>query len=570
MAPPEPALGAGLARGLGISTLLAQLLINRGVRTLPEGRRFLQPNLDGLLDPALLAGIPEAVDRLRRACRDRERIAIYGDYDADGLTGTALLYRALRLFGADPFCYIPHRLTEGYGLNIDAVERLASSGASILLTVDCGSSDAEEIRRAAALGLDVIVTDHHEVPDPAPEPLALINPKRPGTPYAGGSISGAAVAFKLAWALLQTLPESSRRAPAVQEFLIEAMSLVALGTVADVVPLLGESRIFAAYGMGAMRHCKNAGLRALIARSGIDDREPILTSHLAFRLGPRLNAGGRLGSPEPCLRLFLTEDPAEAEAIAEALDKTNTDRQRVEARILEEARDRIRAEFNLSADRAFVLADARWHAGVIGIVAARLVDEFRRPVILVALSGDRGKGSGRSIPGFPLHEALARCRACLHGYGGHAMAAGLEIDREQIPSFRSRLIELARDAFPDNLPHPSLPVDAEVTINQIGLSLAREMGRLGPHGAGNPTPVLAVRDAQIAGAPRRMGRGGNHVSFVAHQHGATLRAVWWGAADELDRRLNGSRRCDMAFTLATNSWSGTETVELIVQDLVAR
>jgi single-stranded-DNA-specific exonuclease len=565
----DPRLGAVLARGLGISLLLARLLVNRGVRDLPAGQRFLQPSLDGLHDPALLPGLPAAVDRLRRALRQGERIIIYGDYDVDGVTGTAILYRALRLLGAEAECYIPHRLEEGYGLCLGAVERLASGGAGVLLTVDCGTSDVEEVRRAQALGLDVIVTDHHEAPEVLPESLALVNPKVPGSAYPGREISGSGVAFKLAWALLQTLPESARRAPPVQDFLLEAMALVALGTVADVAPLVGENRVFAAYGLGAIRHCRNAGLRALLARSGVDDREAIQTSHLAFRLGPRLNAGGRLGSALPSLRLFLSDDPAEAESIADALDKANTDRQRVEARILEEARERIAAEFDLASDRALVLADERWHPGVIGIVASRLVEEFRRPVVLVALADGRGRGSGRSVAGFPLHEALARCRPLLGGCGGHAMAAGLEIDGGQVEAFRRRLLDLAAEAFPDALPVPVLAVDAEVTLDRLGVSVARELERLGPHGAGNTPPVLAVRGARIAGEPRRMGRDGSHISFLAHQNGASLRAVWWGAADEMERRLNGARRCDIAFALSTNAWSGSETVELTVKDLKA-
>jgi single-stranded-DNA-specific exonuclease len=330
----DPALVAVLARGLGLSPLLAQLLVNRGVRDLPAARRFLQPSLDGLHDPARLPGLPAAVERLRRALRDRERIVIYGDYDVDGVTGTALLHRALRLHGGEPECYIPHRVEEGYGLCLGAVERLAASGPGLLITVDCGTSDTEEVRRAKALGFDVIVTDHHEPPDVLPEPLALVNPKAPGSTYPDRDITGAGVAFKVAWALLQAMPEAARRAPEVQEFLLEAMALAALGTVADVAPLVGENRVFVAYGLGAMRHSRNPGLRALLARSGVDEREPIQASHLAFRLGPRLNAGGRLGSARPSLQLFLCADPAEAEAIAESLDKANTDRQRVEARIL--------------------------------------------------------------------------------------------------------------------------------------------------------------------------------------------------------------------------------------------
>ncbi len=567
VASPDPRLCDVLSRGLGVTPLLAGLLVNRGIRDLPGGRRFLQPNLDGLHDPSRLPGLPAAVDRLRRAIRDRERIVIYGDYDADGLTGTAILHRVLRLLGAESECYIPHRVEEGYGLGLAPVERIAAGGPGLLVTVDCGTSDVAEVRRAGELGMDVIVTDHHEPPDVLPEPLALVNPKLPGSGYPDRDITGAGVAFKLAWALLQGLPEPARRAQPVQDFLLEGMALAALGTVADVAPLLGENRVFVAYGLGAMRHCRNPGLRALLARSGIEAREPIETGHLAFRLGPRLNAGGRLGSARPALQLFLCEDPAEAEAIAESLDRANTDRQRVEARILGEARERIAAEHDLAADRALVLADARWHPGVIGIVAARLVEEHRRPVLLVALAGDRGRGSGRSVPGFPLHEALARCREHLLACGGHAMAAGLEIESSRLPAFRERFLALAAEAFPGSLPAPVLAVEADVAIRQLTLPVARELARLGPHGVGNAAPVLAARGVRVAGEPRRMGRAGNHVSFVVNQEGASLRAVWWGAADELPKRLDASRRCDLAFTLATNAWSGSETVELMVEDL---
>jgi len=567
VASPDPRLSEVLARGLGISPLLAGLLVNRGVRDLPGGRRFLQPHLDGLHDPSLLPGLPAAVDRIRRAIRDRERIVLYGDYDADGLTGTAILHRALRLHGAAPECYIPHRVEEGYGLGLAAVERIAAAGPGVLVTIDCGTSDLAEVRRARELGLDVIVTDHHEPPDLLPDPVALVNPKLPGSSYPDRDITGAGVAFKLAWALLQALPSAIRAGPNVQDFLLEGMALAALGTVADVAPLLGENRVFVAYGLGAMRHCRNPGLRALLARSGVEAREAIQASHLAFRLGPRLNAGGRLGSARPALQLFLCDDPAEAEAIAEALDKANGDRQRVEARILEEARERIASEFDLDSDRALVLADAHWHPGVVGIVAARLVEEFRRPVLLLTLDGDRGRGSGRSVPGFPLHEALARCREHLHAFGGHAMAAGFELEASRIPAFRERFLALASEAFPGALPARVLAIDAEVPVRQLTLGIARELARLGPHGAGNAAPILAVRGARIAGEPRRMGRAGNHVSFLVNQDGASLRAVWWGAADALAKRLGASRTCDVAFTLSTNAWAGRETVELMVEDV---
>jgi single-stranded-DNA-specific exonuclease len=568
--PPDPGLCAVLSRGLGVSPLLAQILVNRGIRELPAGRRFLQPRLDSLHDPSLLPGLPAAIERIRRAFRDRERIVLYGDYDVDGIAGTAILHRALRLHGADSECYIPHRVEDGYGLSLAAVERLAAAGPGLLVTVDCGTSDVEEVRRARERGMEVIVTDHHEPPAVLPEPFALVNPKVPGSAYPDRDITGAGVAFKVAWALVQLLPDAARRAPDVQDFLLEAMAFAALGTVADVAPLVGENRILAAFGLGAMRHSRNPGLRALLARSGVNERGPILASHLAFRLGPRLNAGGRLGSALPALRLFLTPDAAEAETIVDALDKANSDRQKVETRIRDAARERIAQEADLGADRAIVLAGEGWHPGVIGIVASRLVEEFRRPVMLVALANGRGRGSGRSIPGFPLHEALARCRELLVGCGGHAMAAGLEIEAGKVPAFRERFLALAAEAFPGDLPAPVLPIDAEVTVGQLSLAVARELDRVGPHGCGNAAPVFAVRNARIAGEPRRMGRSGNHVSFLVNQEGASLRAVWWGAADALERRLDGARRCDLAFTLTTNDWSGDENVELLVKDLRAR
>lgn len=567
--PPDPGMASTLARGLGISALLAQLLVNRGVCDLPGARRFLQPALDGLADPRLLPGLPAAADRLQRAARDRERIVVYGDYDVDGVTGTAVLYRALRMLGAAVDCYIPHRQEEGYGLGLAAVERLAADGARVLVTVDCGTSDVEEVRRARELGVDVIVTDHHEPPDALPEPYAFVNPKLPGSTYPGRELTGSGVAFKLAATLLDALPESARRGAAFREFLLEAVALTALGTVADVAPLMGENRILTAYGLGAMRHCRNRGLQALLARCGPEPDEPILASHLSFRLGPRLNAGGRLGSALQALRLFISEDPEEVETIVDALERANTDRQRVEARILDQARARLAEEFRADRDRALVMAGDGWHPGVIGIAAARLVEEFHRPVVLIALKDDRGRGSGRSIPGFALHETLARCREHLLGFGGHAMAAGLEIARNEVPRFRERFLALSAEAFPDALPRRTLTVDAEVSIGSLDLSVARELERMAPHGIGNAAPVLVARGARVAGEPRRMGRRGDHVSFHVAQNGSSLRAVWWGAADEMDKRLGGSRACDVAFTPSVNVWRGDASVELVVKDLRA-
>jgi single-stranded-DNA-specific exonuclease len=557
---------AGLAKSLRLPPLIAQVLANRGLTTADAARAFLKPELSQLHEPSALPGLMAAADRLVAAARAREQVVIYGDYDVDGITGSAILWQALRLADANVRVYVPHRLEEGYGLNMEAVEKLAAEGVRVLVTVDCGISGGAEAARAMELGVDVIITDHHEPhPDRLPPALALVDPKLPDSPYPFRELSGAGIALKLAWAIGQRLSQRDRVSEPFREFLIFATGLAALGTIADVVPLVGENHVLASFGLRALAASRHPGITALVAAAGLSERQ-LDADHIGFMLGPRLNAAGRLGHAREAVELLTTAGPEAAAAIARELDQQNRRRQDIEKQILEEAEAQAVATFKPERDAALVLAGANWHAGVIGIVASRLVERYYRPTILIAIAEGRAQGSGRSIPGFHLHQALTACEKHLTNYGGHAMAAGLRLSEESVAPFRETFLAYAASTIsPDQLV-PHLTVDAEVALADVSLDTVRLLERMGPFGAGNPRPVFASKSVKLAGPPRRIGRQGEHIELRLTESGVARRAVAWnlgGMADALGRA--GS--CGAAFTCRISGYSGSPEVELHVKDL---
>ena len=553
-----------LARQLGLMRITAQVLMHHGVADADAARAFLNPSLNGLHDPFLLPGLDRAAERVRLAVERKEPIVIYGDYDVDGISATAILMRCLTFMGAPPQFYLPDRIKEGYGLNAEAVRKIAEGGARLLITVDCGIGAVAEVALARELGLDVIITDHHEPGDEVPADALLIDPKLPGSPYPFRELSGAGLAFKLAWAVCKSFSSGHRVKPEFREFLLDSMSLAALGTIADVVPLRDENRVLAHFGLRGLAASNAPGIKALREAAGVDERR-LTAFDVAYRLAPRLNAAGRLGSASDALKLLAAESLPSASDTAANLNRENARRQRIQERILNEARKMIAAG-DVSARFSIVLASKNWHAGVIGIVAARLVGEHFRPTVLVALDGDNGDGSARSIAPLHLFETLQACSDRLISFGGHAQAAGLRIRKAEVASFAEAFeaAVAARLTAEDLI--PVLDIICEVRLEDLTRPLLDEIATLGPFGEGNDEPVLASVNLALPSGARRMGSDGRHLQFWVKQDGAAFRAVAFGMGEMADA-LNRSNLCSLAFVPRINRWRGTESVELEVRDI---
>ncbi len=549
---------ARLARALGLDPLAARVLAARGYRAADEAQAFLAARLEDLPDPASMKGMDAAVERLVRAIEGGERIACYGDYDVDGVTSTALLAGFVRAAGADAVTYVPHRLVEGYGLNVGAVEKLAREGVRLLVTLDCGITAASEVRAASALGVDAVVVDHHTVPVELPAAAAILNPHQAGCGYPSKDLAAVGVTFALLMALRRALRERGRFGPARPEpNLKDALDLVALGTVADVVPLVGANRILVRWGLEALARSRRPGVRALKRVAGIAEGTPVTAGQVGFRLGPRINAAGRLDDAGRGVRLLLTAEPAEAEALAGELDRENQARQEIERRILEEATQDAVARVRAGA-RGLVLARDGWHAGVVGIVASRIAERFHRPAVLVAMAGDEGKGSGRSVEGFHLYDALAACAPHLARFGGHRHAAGVTVERARLDAFREAFEGHARDRLAEEDLVPRCRIDGWVAEEDVTDRAAADLARLGPFGAGHPEPVFALRGA--ATRARTVGADGAHLKLAL----GGLDAIGFGMGDRLGACAGP---LDAAFTIGFDEWDGARRLQLRLRDV---
>ena len=563
LAPPQPLLAERLAAELNLSGLLAQCLLNRGHSESAAIGPFLEPRLKHLADPFLLPNMRAAVERLFLARNRNELLVIFGDYDVDGVTSTALLRETLGTLGWTVEHYLPRRMDEGYGLSQDGVENcLNKFPAKLLLAVDCGSTAVEAIAWLAKKGVDVLVLDHHQVSSPAPAALALVNPQlEDGNP--GGrfrELCSAGLAFKMAHALVKHGRDLGL--PGFAEFDIRPLlDLVALGTIADVVPLMGENRIFAAMGLERLRATKRPGLVALKKIAGT---APAMgATEVAFQLAPRLNAAGRLEDAEEALRLLLAPDLAAAEPIAGNLDLRNRERQKLERGIAQEVIGAIRARFNPETDFVIVEGQMLWHVGVVGIVASRVLQQFYRPTIILGGDGNGWRGSGRSIAGFDLAAALRECSDLLLRHGGHAMAAGLSVPPENVETLRTRLNELARKSLqPDDL-QPPLRLDGELALGDIHLQSLEELDQLKPLGQGNPAAQFVARNLTQSRPLQRIGADKQHVKLWVTDGKASHEAVWWGAGREAALPVG---RFDLAFAPQINEYNGRRTVQLKVLD----
>lgn len=563
VAPPFEGAQA-MARELATSELVAQILHNRGVGSAAEGKAFLNPKLTDLHDPLLLSGVKEAAGIVARAVAAGSQIVIYGDYDVDGMTAVAILHACLKMLGAKAEFYVPHRLEEGYGVNADAVAKIVADGCKLLITVDCGISAAEPLASAVAAGVEVIVTDHHSLGDVLPA-ATIVHPRL--GQYPNADLSGAGVAFKLAWQVAREVGGHDRVDQAMRDFLVEATCLAALGTIADVMPLRGENRVLAAYGLRGLPGTKHPGLRALLASADLAG-EKLDAYHVGFVLGPRLNACGRMGHAGLAVELLTDAPEARCREIADYLAQQNVERQKIERSIADHAAEMVVAGgLDREDSRAIVLSCDQWHGGVIGIVASRMVDRFSRPAVLIAINGDGiGHGSARSIPGFHMRDALAACGEHLLSFGGHAMAGGLKIHPAKIPDFAAAMQRYARQNVTAEQLAAPLAVDAEATLAQLGYNVVAQLEKLAPFGEGNPPPVVVIRGCKLLADPRRMGRSGNAVSLNVAQGSARMRAVGFGMGDLADR-LRGINTIDLVAEPCLNRFNGSVSVELKLKDV---
>jgi single-stranded-DNA-specific exonuclease len=548
-----------LGRALGLHPLAARVLAARGHQEAAAATAFLAASLADLPDPFLMKGMEAAVERIVRAIESGERIAAYGDYDVDGVTSTVLLAGFLRAAGADVVTYTPHRLVEGYGLNTGAVEQLAGQGVGLVVSLDCGITSVEEVRAAAALGLDTVVVDHHTVPVELPAAAAILNPHQPGCDYPYKDFAAVGVTFALVMALRRRLRERGRfGAGRAEPNLKEALDLVALGTVADVVPLTGANRILVRWGLEQVARTRRPGLKALKRVAGLAEGAPVAAGQVGFRLAPRINAAGRLDDAGRGVRLLLDADPAQARRLAEELDRENQARQEIERRMLEEALADATAAVARGV-RGLVLAREGWHPGVVGIVAARVAERFHRPAVLIGLVDGVGKGSGRSIEGFHLYDALAACQGHLTRFGGHRHAAGVTLEPGRVEAFRAAFEAHAAAALSEEQLVPRCRIDGWVEEGELTPRAAEDLEKLGPWGAGHPEPVFALTTA--AGRARTVGAQQQHLKLTV---GRGLDAIGFGLGGHAPLCQG---RVDLAFTLGFDDWDGVKRLQLKLRDL---
>lgn len=558
--PGDDAQAAVLGTACNIDPVIARLLLLRGITSAEAAMQFLNPALDQLHDPFDLTGLPVAVDRLLGALTRGERIAVHGDYDVDGVTSTVMLRRLLELLGGDVVHFIPDRLRDGYGLEPAAIDRLAAQDVAVIVSVDCGIRSAAAAIRARELGVDLIITDHHEPDETLPAALAVINPKRPDCTYPDKNLAGVGVALKLVQALCERTSHT--------RWLPGFLKLAALGTVADVVPLRGENRVIAKFGLEQLSQGRHTtGLRALLDATGLLGQS-VTSFHVAFRLAPRINAAGRMSTPDLATRLLLLTDDAraaEARDLAEQLEAENLRRQQEEAEIVTAARRKVDTDPDVGAHAMLVVWGEGWHRGVIGIVASKLVDAYHRPTIVIAVDGDTAYGSGRSIPGFDLLASLEDCGDLFTKFGGHRHAAGLTMDAGRLKELRRRLTAYADERLePEDLV-PRLRVDGYLPLTAITPRVVEGLRAMEPFGAGNARPVFHTGSVELANVPRVMKT--KHLSMSVRQEARVFRAVAWRMADRAEFVTQHRAALDLAFNLTENHYRGEHRVELSVADI---
>jgi single-stranded-DNA-specific exonuclease len=572
---PDPgAIRKDLSRHLGLSDLMARVLANRLENPSEESARaFIQPSLNNLYDPWLLKSMDIAVDRLIKAIRDKEKIVVYGDYDSDGVTASALMMKIFQALDHPVEVYLPNRVEEGYGLSESFIRQAQRNEIKVVITVDCGVTNFTEVEALQSAGIDVIVTDHHEPGDEndrskLPDALAVVNPKRQDSDYPFRELTGVGVAFKLAWALCEKLSGSKKVKPEYRKSLLEVLPYAAFGTITDVAPLQEENRLYVYYGLKELAKARTPGLMALLETANLVDKN-LTVRDVAFKMGPRINAAGRMQNAGLALDLLVADDLVNARKKALELDKENSDRQKLCQDIYEQARKYVKSRINLEEQIAVVVVGEGWHEGVIGIVASRLVDEFKRPSVVIAISSDgvRGKGSARSIPGLNLYKAMSLSHNRFESFGGHEMAAGFSLVRDQIDAFRQEFNEECRRQVKEKGLEPELKIDVDVHLSQLTDDFAREIQMLAPFGHGNPCPKFLSRHVKIAGKPQLIGRNGQHFSFFASQDRVAFRAVVFNHLEWLERIDSGVGYWDIVYELSVNDYYEPPRLELRITDM---
>ena len=559
-----------IERSSNVSPVIAQILALRGITRPDQIENFFDMKMTtGLRPPEELPGLVEAVAKIYSAIIDKQKIFIYGDYDADGMTSTAILYRCIKLIGGDVSYFVPNRLDDGYGLSIESLEKLHKRGAQMIVTVDCGIASVEEVRFAKEKGMQIIITDHH-VPGPTlPEADGIVHPALPGFGYPFAGLCGAGVAFKVAWALCQLDHGSPKLSEKYRNFLFAAVSLAAIGTVCDVVPLLDENRVLVHHGLNCMRQFANPGLRNLMGICKVMEKPKLGAEDIGFSIGPRLNASGRLGQAQLGVELLTCESEERAEALAQYIDQLNKNRDSLDRKILRSAKKLIAENHEPESEAALVLTEPDWHLGVIGIAAGRIAEMYHRPTIMISTDplGNRpGVGSCRTSCGVNLYEALSGCSEHLIKFGGHAAAAGLSIKPENIDAFREDFCEQVISQVSVDQLVPDLDIDAESLIGNLTMSMMNDLGKLEPFGQDNPRPILCATNVRLANPPKTMGTDGRHLSLLLKQHDSTIRAVAFGKGEWAEELGKEDTEFDFAFRPVVNDFRGRRSVEVHLID----
>lgn len=555
-----------LAKRCHLSPVVARLLIERNISTPEQVEAFLKPKLNNLRPPAELPGVTQATDVVMQSLRDGLPMVVYGDYDADGMTGTAILYMTLKRLGANVVYHLPSRAEEGYGLHADIVERLAQHGKRLIITVDCGIASVDAANKCRELGVKLVITDHHGYGERLPSADAIVHPALPGTCYPFTGLCGAGVAFKLAWSLAQTAAGGEKVDPSMRSLLLQLLGLAAIGTVADVVPLIDENRIIVTSGLRALLAEPLLGIRKLLRFAKLEDVRQLSSEDIAFALAPRLNAAGRLSQAQLGVELLTTQDDARAEALASYIENLNANRESIERSITLAASKQAKEMHDLQEDPAIVVAHSGWHVGVIGIVAGKLAERYHKPVIVIALDplgAKPGTGSCRSPNGVNLHKALEACHDLLVGYGGHAAAAGLRIEESNIPAFRAAFSEACSQQLAKSAGEKVVHINAEAPLGQLDLSTVELIESLAPFGAANPRPLFYASGVKLAEPPKTMGKTGRHLSVNFQQHHIRMRGVAFGQAEQwLSPLTECQQPMDIAFRPVINEFRGFRKVEI--------
>jgi len=552
-----------ISESFNLDPLIARVIANRGISSVAEAEKYLYGTLDNLYSPFALPDMAPAVERIMQAIVNGEKIAIYGDYDVDGITSICLLSHVIRQLRGTCDYYLPNRIDEGYGISSEGIDRCAEQGARLIVSVDCGINSHSEVEYAGRLGIDIIITDHHEPGQSIPDCVAVIDPKRKDSTYPFQDLAGIGVAFKLVSALV-SYAEQQQLAPVGSIDITDMLDIVALGTVADVVPLLDENRLLVKAGLAKLGSTKKTGLVELKKLSNISGQD-IHSYDIAFRLGPRLNAVGRLGSARLAVELLQSEDSREAFNLASTLEKNNRERQKIEQEIFDEAIAMINADPDMERNRGIILYSERWHQGVVGIVASRIAKKYYKPTIIIAIEEDEGKGSARSIDEFHILDGIVKCTDLLETYGGHKLAAGFSIKKDKLDEFRHRFYQIVDQTLSEDDMVPKIKVDVEIDLSQVTLQLIDKLHILDPIGQGNPQPIFVSRSLFLRSLPRVVGR--NHLKIWFEDKDRTVEAIAFNMADRLNSLSDTRIPYDIAYVPKINSYYGTDSIQLVIRDI---